>query len=80
MAAINALSVRDLIALIVIYGKTIADDGHPVKPKELVEHAFGVADEFVAASEGRWAESAHAEHIERATAPRRRAHYHNNGR
>lgn len=61
MAGFDALSVRDLVALTVIAARTIAQY-HARDAATLVGEAFEVADSFVAASEGRWADGARANH------------------
>ena len=60
MSGLNALSVRDLVALTVIATRTLhGDDGDPDK---LVAEAFGIADAFVTQSESYWSEKARANH------------------
>jgi len=61
MAGFNALSIRDLVALVVIASRTVRE-GIAEEPEQLVGSAFAVADEFVKRSEGRWAEGARANH------------------
>jgi len=57
----SVLSVRDLVAFGVIVTRTLAERGAR-DAHDLVSHAFEVADEFVAASEGGWAKGARANH------------------
>jgi len=61
MAGFDALAVRDLVALTVIAARTIAQY-HAANAEALVGEAFEVADAFIAASEGRWADGARANH------------------
>jgi hypothetical protein len=64
MPGFDALSVRDLVALVVIASRTMAERGAR-DPNELVTEAFTVADAFVTQSEGRWATGARANHAAR---------------
>jgi len=57
----DALAVRDLVALTVIAARTIAQY-HTTSPQQLVAEAFEVADAFVTASEGQWANGARENH------------------
>jgi hypothetical protein len=59
--AFNALQIRDLVALVVIASRTVRE-GVAGEPRQLVQDAFDVADEFVRLSEGRWAEGARETH------------------
>jgi hypothetical protein len=61
----DALSVRDLVALTVIAARTVAQY-HATSAQQIVAEAFEVADAFVQASEGQWANGARANHQERA--------------
>ena len=71
MPAFESLSVRDLVALTVIAARTVAQY-HATSAEQLVVEAFEVADAFVQASEGQWANGARADHQERAA--QRREH------
>jgi len=65
MARLDALTVRDFVALFVIVARTIAQY-HSANAQQLVEESFEVADAFVSASEGQWAAKAEQNHIGRA--------------
>lgn len=60
MAVFNALSIRDLVALVVISSRTVSE-GIIDDPVRLVEKAFAVADQFVEKSEAQWAMSVRAD-------------------
>jgi hypothetical protein len=62
MAGFAALSVRDLVALVVIAARTIGERDGVGEPDKLTDEAFAVADAFVHRSEGRWANGARANH------------------
>ena len=65
MPGFDSLQVRDLVALSTICARMVGGlDG--AAPKELVAHAFEIADAFVMASEGRWAEGAWKNHVQKA--------------
>jgi hypothetical protein len=65
MAGFDALSVRDLVALVVIGTATMR--GSDIRsPEVLVADAFAIADQFVGKSEGKWADGARANHQSRA--------------
>lgn len=61
MAGLNALSVRDLVALTVIASRTCSSETKPA-PAVLVREAYAVADAFVTQSEARWATAARSSH------------------
>lgn len=63
MAVFNALSVRDLVALVVIASRTA--QGSTAGSADLVRDAFSVADEFVELSDGLWANDARIRRRER---------------
>jgi len=61
MSVLDALTVRDLVALVVIASRTIRE-GIAETPAPLVDAAFAVADEFVDRSESQWAAGARENH------------------
>jgi hypothetical protein len=64
MAGFSALSVRDLVGLVVIASRMIGQS-HVSSARQLVAEAFEVADAFVEQSEGQWANGARANHTAR---------------
>ena len=65
MPGLDALSVRDLVALSTICARMVGGiDG--AMPDDLVAHAFAIADAFVERSEGRWANGARQSHLQKA--------------
>lgn len=66
MPGFNSLSVRDLVALVVIAARTMREGA--IEPETLVDSAYAVSDQFVLKSEGQWAHGARVNHAQRAAA------------
>jgi len=75
MAGLNALQVRDLVALAIVVSRSMVVRSEDLNAQAMVKIAYEIADEFVEKSEGRWATDARQNHEEKSSSKRKK----NNG-
>ena len=71
MAGLNALTVRDLVALSIVVSRSMVVRSEDLNPLAMVKIAYEIADEFVEKSEGRWATDARVNHQEKKSSKKK---------